>query len=263
VSQEIDSASKDVVPQIELRIPGPWRSPTELGVAIRRSDSGYELQYDKERETGMLVHVASGQRFTIEAGDADDEIAGIFAETGRLSREEIDAIAAHQVKVFVTGPGGSLDAARAMLAAGAAMLKAGGTGVMVDNCGAAHSPKDWMALAGDKQMGGMYWAFVVVTGGDDEVFSTGMHCLGFRDAELPNPPSRDEGGFILHNFLGYCYQSGATILDGEAIGGPEGAEFRLRHVPDTRFPAGARFHNPYGLWRLEPIDEDDGETDAL
>ena len=201
----------------------------------------------------MLVHVASGQRFIIEAGDAEDEIACIFAETGRLSREEIDAITAHQVKVFVAGRGGSVEAASAMLAAGAAMIKAGGTGVMVDNCGAAHSPRDWMALAGDKKIGGMYCAFVTVTGGDDELFSTGMHCLGFSDAELPNHPSRNEGGFILHNFLGYCYQSGATILDGEAIGGPEGAEFRLRHVPDMRFPAGARFHNPYGPWRLEPI----------
>jgi hypothetical protein len=231
-----------------------------LGDAIRRAGAGYELQYDEAREQGELVHVASGRRFAIDAADADGEIAGIFAETGRLSREEIDAIASHVVKVFVSGPGGSLDAAREMMAAGSAMIKAGGTGVMVDNCGAAHSPKDWLALAGDKKLGGVYWAFVAVTGGNDEMFSTGMHCLGFRDAELPNPPSRDEGAYILHNFLGYSYQSGATILDGEAIGGPQGAEFRLRHIPCTRFPVGSPFHNPYGLWRLEPIEDDEAKA---
>ena len=38
----------------------------------------------------------------------------------------------------------------AYIAAGAAVVHAGGHGVFVDNCGAAHSPKDWLALAGPR-----------------------------------------------------------------------------------------------------------------
>jgi hypothetical protein len=144
-----------------------------------------------------------------------------------------------------------------MLAAGVAMIRAGAHGIMVDNSGNTHSPRDWLALAGDERLGGMYWAFVNVAGDEEEIFSAGMHCLGFRDAQLLDPPSREEGGDIMHNFLGYSYQSGATILDGEAIGGPMGAEFRLRHMPCTRFPADSPWHNPYGVWRLERIEEND------
>jgi hypothetical protein len=47
----------------------------------------------------------------------------------------------------------------------------------------------------------MYWAFVSVTAAKDAVFSAGMHCLGFRDAELLNPPDLKARGMMLHEFL--------------------------------------------------------------
>jgi hypothetical protein len=266
VAGEIDGNDPaDKLPWIELRIPGPWGSPMEIVQALRQADVGYELRWGQGGEAGeagekaTLLHLESGARFSVGATDPDDEIADIFAETGRLNAAEVKAIQSHRVKVFVSGAGGSLEAARAIMAAGAAMVHAGGVGVMVDNSAAAHSPRDWLALAGDEQLGGLYWAFVVVTGSPREVFSSGMHCLGFRDAELPDPPDLRSGAFVLHNFLGYSYQSGATILDGEAIGGPEGVEFVVRHFPCTRFAAGSPWHNPYGVWRLEQVGDEEGE----
>ena len=100
----------------------------------------------------------------------------------------------------------------------------------------------------------MYWAFVSVTAAKDEVFSAGMHCLGFRDAELPNPVDPRASGMMLHEFLGYSYQSGANILDGDPIGGPDGPEFILHHKECTRFAKDMPWHNPYGVWRLEKFD---------
>ena len=106
----------------------------------------------------------------------------------------------------------------------------------------------------------MYWAFVSVTASDEAVFSAGMHCLGFRDAELLDPIDAKISGMMLHEFLGYTYQSGAAILDGDPIGGPNGPEFVLRHVKCTRFSKGMPWHNPYGVWRLEKFkDEDENE----
>jgi hypothetical protein len=256
VDQPDDESIQDALPRITLRIPGPWESPVELHEALKNAQTGYEL-YKRSDDDGGLLHIESGMTFELTAIGPDDQIADVFADGGRMSDAEIAAVASHRNKVFVSGPGGSVEAARAIMKAGAALIQAGGHGVMVDNCGATHSPSDWLALASDEQMGGVYWAFVVVTGSPEEVFSTGMHCLGFRDAELPDPPDIKAGAFILHNLLGYSYQSGATIIDGEAIGGPEGAEFRLRHVECTRFAAGSPFHNPYGVWRLETIGDDE------
>ncbi len=96
----------------------------------------------------------------------------------------------------------------------------------------------------------MYWAFVSVTAAKDAVFSAGMHCMGFRDAELLNPPCLKACGMMLHEFLGYTYQSGATILDGDPIGGPDGPELILHHTECARFPKDMPWHNPYGVWRL-------------
>ncbi len=124
---------------------------------------------------------------------------------------------------------------------------------MVDNSGTCHGPRDWLALAADRDMGGMYWAFVSVTAGDDEVFSAGMHCLGYRDAEWSDPLDPKAAGMMLHEFLGYSYQSGAALVDGDPIGGPDGPEFILRHIECTRFPKGSPWHNPYGVWRLEKV----------
>jgi hypothetical protein len=105
-------------------------------------------------------------------------------------------------------------------------------------------------------MGGMYWAFVSVAASKQEIFSAGMHCLGFRDAEMFDPTDRREYGMMLHEFLGFSYQSGATILDGDPLGGPDGPEFTLRHVECTRFDKDSPWHNPYGVWRLVKFVDD-------
>src|SRR5207248_3070114 len=139
------------------------------------------------------------------------------------SEKEVAAIAAHKVKVHVCGPGGSVKNARARMDVATAIVRAGGTGVMMDNYGNTHSAKDWLKLAGDTQPGGLYWAYVAVTAEPEEIWSCGMQCLGFRDVSLPDPPEdRELGGFLVHNFLGYVYQSGVEIKDGDPLGDEKG-----------------------------------------
>ena len=247
--------SSDVLPQILLRIPGRWASPRELGDRLRSESTGYELSWPESADGGpLLVHAATGQRFDINVTGPDDQIADLFAHGGRLSDAELAAVRDHDVKVFVGGPGGSVDAARAVLRAGAAVVRAGGLGVFVDNCGSTHSPTDWLELAGDDGDGGVYWALVDLAGGPDLMFSIGMHCIGHRDAELPDPPDPNRGAYVLHNLLGYSCRAGVTLVDGEGIGGEDGPSHVLRDVPCDRFEPGTASHNPYGVWRLEPAE---------
>jgi hypothetical protein len=243
--------SLDTVPQIDLRIPGPWKSPEELVESLRKAKTGYGVTAE-----GEFFHEKSGRKFLFSASAPDDEIASLFAHTGRLSDGEVKALAAHKVKVHVSGPGGSAEAAKAVMKAATALIKAGGLGVFVDNSGNAHGVDDWLALAGDTQSGGLYWAYVSATGDRQTVWSMGMHCLGFRDAEVVGVPDRNAAGFLLHNFLGYASQSGIPICDGDPVGGESGPLFRAHARPCTRFKPGTPFHNPYGVWRLEPIEGD-------
>jgi hypothetical protein len=254
----VEHDALDAIPQIALRIPGPWASQKEFTDAVDRAKTGYAL------DEGGLAHPKSGRRFLLGASDPDDEIAALFAHSGRLSKQEVKKIASHQVKVHLTAPGGSIEAAKAAMAAAAALVKAGGYGVFVDNSGNAHGRDDWLALAGDKQLGGVYWAYVAVTAasaGEGDAWSVGMHCLGYRDAEVFGIPDREAAGYLLHNFLGYSYQSGNMIIDGDPLGSEQGALFRARARPFTRVPRGSPLYNPYGVWRLEPIETDAGESE--
>jgi hypothetical protein len=244
-------STDDTLPRVDFRIPGPWRSPEELREAVARKAPEYN--FDGE----SFLHVPTGRRFTWGVTPHDDQIAGVFAGGGRISRRDVERIAAHAVKIHLSGPGGSVDAVHALMKAAAVIIRAGGLGVMVDNSGATHNTTDWLALTnGDDHVGGCYWACVAMTAGGGEAFSSGMHCLGLRDAEMdvPRGMDREAAGFMLHNFLGYALQSGNVILDGDPLGDEQSALFRARARPCTRYAQESPFFNPYGVWRLEPID---------
>ncbi|MDQ3438715.1 MAG: DUF4261 domain-containing protein [Planctomycetota bacterium] len=240
--------------QIELRIPGPWGSLNELDDALKRGDTNYRL------DEGELVRDADGWRCDVGQSPHDDEIADLFAYDGRLSPKELKAVAGHKMKVHLAGPGGSAKNARGMVEAGSALVRVGAAGVMVDNSAATHSPKDWLTLAADAEPGGLYWVFTVLSGGADEVWTNGQHCLGLRDAELPHPPDEEFAYLLIHNFLGYVYQSGKTVHSGDTVDGPAGTIYCATQHPFTRVPPDSPFFNPFGTWRLERAEE--GEPPA-
>jgi hypothetical protein len=254
MSPSPERSDQDCLPEITLRIPGPWESPDQLKAAMAETRGEFALLSDGADSEMYVLHKPSKRRFRLGVDAADDELAELFFDSPRgVHPSEVDAIQNHKVELFISGPGGSIEAARAFLAVGKAFIEAGAAGVMVDNSGNCHGPRDWLDLANDKAMGGMYWAFVSVTATESEVFSAGMHCLGFRDAELPAPVDRQASGMMMHEFLGYTYQSGVAIVDGDPIGGPDGPEFFLPHIECTRIAKDTPWHNPFGVWRLEKV----------
>jgi hypothetical protein len=244
----------DALPRVDLRIPGPWQSHEAFLNAVARKAPAYSFEGER------LIHTPTGRRFQWSATPHDDDLAGVFAGGGggRISKKDVQRIAAHVAKVHVSGPGGSVEAMRELMQVAGAIVRAGGLGVMVDNSGATHTPSDWIKLAEDEDpIGGCYWASVSVTAprGGGEAFSVGMHCLGLRDVELEFPPGVDRRqiGMMLHEFNGYALQSGAVLLDGDPIGDENGPQFRVRAMPCTRVPPESPFFNPYGVWRLEAM----------
>lgn len=245
---------------IQLRVPGPWASPRQLDERLAEAKTGYHL------DRGSLVHEKSGTKIEMAVTEHDAELAPLFRgcyNAHTMTEEQFVALGAHTVKVHVHGPGGSPDAARPIVRAAAALVRAGGLGVFVDNSGLCHAPQDFLKLADDEQPGGVFWTFVALNGsrGDDDdepeaVWSTGMHCLGLREAELRDVPDDPKlAAFVIHNFLGYAYQSGAVINDGDMLGAPDEPQFRVREEPDKRIPPDHPMHNPYGYWILEPVLE--------
>ena len=235
-----------VAPEVTLRIPGGWCSREDF---LERLPHGCHL-------TPESLTLPDGVEFELNALAADDEFPSVFAGScSKLPTEaEREQIENYKVNVCLSGRGGSIAAAKQLLAGGAAVLAAGGAGVFIDNCGLSHGATDWLALQDSADNGGVYWAFVSTARSDGLLYSVGMQVLGFRDAILPLTADKDYAYRALHSFLGYSAFSGVSIQDGDVVGDTVLPTFRAHQEPHDRFPATAPMYNPYGQWRLVPLD---------
>jgi hypothetical protein len=242
----IDDSRKILAPEVTLRIPGAWSEPVEF---FERLPPGCH-------STAEGLALDDGSEFELHALPADDEFPRIFAGScPKLpSESERERIEAYRTNLCLTGRGGSLEAAQQLMAAAAAVLATGGAGVFVDNSGIAHGATDWLTLLGDAENGGVYWAFVSTVRNDDELYSVGMHILGFRDVIIPSTGNDEYDYRTLHSFLGYTAFSGATIRDGDMVGDPVLPTYHAHMQPEDRFSTDAPMFNRYGRWRLVPVD---------
>jgi hypothetical protein len=232
--------------EVTLRIPGVWRRPEEFYDGLP-SDCHCN-------ERGLVL--ADGSEFEMHVVDADDQFPRIFASScPRLPTEdERDRIDHYHVNICLTSRCGSVDAAKQIMQAAAAVLTAGGAGVFVDNSGIAHGATDWHALNDSADDGGVYWAFVSTVRGEGVLYSIGMHILGFRDAIVPATADEERDYRTIHSFLGFTAFSGAKIKDGDLVSDPSLPTLRAYAQPDDRTPREAPMHNPFGRWRLTPFD---------
>jgi hypothetical protein len=242
--------AQDDLPEIVLTIPGPWRTPEQFAEALA-GKGGYLM------EGNAITHVATRRSIPIGVQLHDEELPRIFQLAGqdRIPRKEIAALKEHVCVITMRGYGGSVPAAREMLKATSAVMRAGGRAVKVDSAGIAHSREDWFKLANDPQPGGLYWAFVATVGNERETYTCGMHNLGLRDAitDVALPPK--ERWFHLNNFNGYVYQANPTLGNGDLLGDEQQAAFRVWQEPCTLHPPDTLYHNPYGMWRLRAANE--------
>lgn len=90
--------------------------------------------------TAETLVLPDGTPVEIGARAADDQFANIFRSSCRqpATADELATVDRYRVNVCLSGPGGSMVAARAMMRAGAAVVRAGGAGVFIDNSGLVH-----------------------------------------------------------------------------------------------------------------------------
>lgn len=242
----VNRLAKEHVIEVTLRLPGTWEHPGEL---IERLPEGCRL-------TPEALILPNGKSFEFNPLSSDEDFPRVFAGScPKLpTEEEREQIENFTVNACITGPGGNLEAAYDLMQAAAALIEAGAAGVFVDNSGISHGATDWLALTESRQNGGVYWAFVTTVGNEDELYSMGMHILGFREAVIPRTGDEEFDFRTLHSFLGYSYASGAAIKNGDVVGDPILPTFRVYHEPHDRLPPGSPMSNPFGQWRLKPFE---------
>lgn len=235
-------------PQIILAVPGRWANRTDLVGKVAEASGGYLLAGN------VLAQVGAERAWQVEVQGANPHLARAFEAGGRgsFSVADLDAVARHTRVVYLLGPGGSEDAARASLGAAAGLLRAGGVAVNVESTGKSHPRETWFGFAAGSDLPALFYAFVTLIGAPGEVRSCGMQNLGLPDACLVEPPT-EEAASLLQSFLYYLLAEKPDLRSGQTFSlGPGAPVYRLALEPCRWYPEDDPFFNPYGIWRLTP-----------
>lgn len=226
---------------VTLRIPGQWRHPDELA---GRLPDGYRLAED-----GLAL--PDGSRIGFGGVAPDDQFAQVFRGACRQppTDDELAVVDGYSVNIILQGPGGSLDAARAMMQAGAAIIRAGGAGVFIDNSAMAHGGSNWIEMADDGGPDALSFAFVTIIRGKSDARTMGLHVLGLPDIVMKRSDV-EAGGFDIVDMIRYLAAGEKPVGDGHLIGDLDGPRFRTVAQDDTESRAGSPMHNPFGRLRL-------------
>ena len=187
---------------------------------------------------------------------ADSEFPDVFARACRRapSRRDRRTVEGYYVNVCLAGPGGSIEAARRMMTGAAAVVRAGGAGVFVDNSAIAHGSDAWLDAVADTEPGALLYALVNRIRGAGELWSVGMHTVGLRDAVLTNCDDVTDDA-VLQGFLEYTVEPVRPMADGDVVSDGVGPTFRVNREPCRQFRTGSPLHNPYGRWRLVQVSQ--------
>jgi hypothetical protein len=229
---------------VALRIPGKWANPGEL---VDRLPEDCTLSPES-------LALSDGTKVDFGAMGPDDQFAQIFRTSCRqpATPEELATVDDYAVNILLSGPGGSLDAARKMMQAAAAIVKAGGAGVFIDNCALAHGGENWLAMADDGGPDALSFAFVAIIRGKSEVYTMGMHVLGLRDVVMKRTDV-ESGGFDIVEVIRYLASSEDPVEDGHVVADLDGPRFRAVAVTGREFPPDSPMHNPFGQLKLVSI----------
>jgi hypothetical protein len=226
---------------IALRIPGQWPHPREL---VQRLPADYRL-------TGDALVLPDTTEIGFGAAAADGQFAQIFRSSCRQppTADELRAVDGYTVNLFLSGPGGSMEAARTMMQAGAALVRAGGAGVFIDNSTLAHGGQHWLELAEDGGPDALSFAFVAIVSGKTDVWTMGMHALGLRDIVMKRADI-EAGGFDIVEVIRYLSRGEKPVEDGHVIADLSGPRFQAFTQDSDPRLAGSPMHNPFGRLKL-------------
>lgn len=232
--------------EVCMRIPGMWSHPREL---IER------LPADCRFTPESLV-LPDGQEVEFGAMPADDQFPGIFRTSCRAEATdfELATVDGYTVNALLGGPGGSLDAARTMMQAGAAIVRAGGAGVFIDNSAMSHGGEAWLEMAEDGSTDAVSFAFVAIVRGKTEVHTMGFHVLGLRDVVMKRADADADDRAIIE-VIRYLARGEKPVDDGHVIADLGGPRFQVFAEESTEMPAGSPLHNPFGRLRLVSIKD--------
>ncbi len=231
--------------EIAMRIPGKWAHPGEL---IEQLPKGFTLAED-------MLTMPDGTEIGFGEVPADKQFAEIFRTSCRqpATKEELAIVNGYTVNVFLMAPGGSLPRAQKGMEAGAAIMRAGGAGVFIDNCVLAHGREQWYSMTEDGSSDALSFAFVNIVRGKTDVRTMGMHVLGLCDVVMKRADAEcDDFGIV--DVIRYLARGEKPVGDKHVLCDLVGPRFQAIKQTVSERP-GTPLHNPFGRLKLVSMQD--------
>jgi len=228
--------------RVTFRIPGSWSHPGEL---LERLPEGYRLTAD-------ALFLPTGEEIEFTPLPPDEQFPDIFRGACRtpLNAEDAVAVDSYTVNVVLSGPGGSVPTAETMMQAAAAIVRAGGAGVFIDNSALAHAGHLWLQMTDADDPEALSFAFVSVITGRSQIWTAGMHLLGFPDVQMDH--TCGQGDDVIE-VLRYISSTERPVEDGHVIADENGPWFRLIAQPDEQSAPDTPMFNPHGRLQMKSV----------
>lgn len=229
-----------------LRIPGTWRHHSEL---LARMPKGFQL-------TSEVVILPDGTEIEYSPMPPDDMFAKVFQSACRhpAAAEEMRRVNRYTVNIGLSGPGGSMAAARTMMQAGGALVRAGGAGVFIDNSALAHGGGDWLKMTEDAGWDAVSFAFVNVVRAKREMRTVGMHVIGRPEIVLQHSDVDDKGRVVKEVIHHLCL-SDKPIVVGQVLACASGPRFRVTGTANDPWMLARPMRNPLGCLKLARLKD--------
>lgn len=238
--------------EIVLGIPGLWTDRTDIVSSIVDKSQDYVFF------GGLLLDSKTNRHYGMEVDEPNPDLRRSFelAAPGSLAKPLLDDIDRHTFILYVRGPGGSLETAWTMMEVASALLRAGGLAVKVETTGKAFGPDQWLRCLEykDSDPAALHDAFVTFINNGRELYTCGMHNLGYPDAVMAAQNSPQEAIKYLETFQFYILRENPNLADGHTFSvSADAPHYRMKLENYTFYPPGDLFHNPFGVWRLTPV----------
>jgi hypothetical protein len=231
-------------------VPGPWADNTDFSRRLMDASAG-EFTF----MTGMLARPKARDHVAVDFVGHDPRLADAFRQAGqgRIADEILAAIGEHRSAAFLRFPLGLPEQRARLITYVDAALAAGGIAVKLESSGVVHASERWRELLNSEHPFDHYTALVTLIGGEAYFYSCGMHHFSLPECQVPRTLPVAEAAELMNQFNHYAITAQPQFATGQTFSlSADAPRFRLTHLDDAQHAAGHPFHNPFGVWSLDP-----------
>ncbi|MGC1273870.1 MAG: hypothetical protein WBC44_09200 [Planctomycetaceae bacterium] len=234
-----------------IGIPGPWTDSSDF---TRKLVTGVEPMGRYLFAGRILADSKAKDHVPLDFCPVDASMAGAFeiAGQGKIPAEVLGEIQRHSSVVYLHFSIDLIDQRERILKFTQVIQQAGGIAVKLESAGVAHAWDRWFELMSGSPWD-VYCASVVLIGDESNYYSCGMHHYGLPECEVGRSVPIGEAARLMNMFNFYQISEQPQFSSGHTFSADESSPiFRLTRSAESRYDEDDLFHNPHGIWRLDP-----------